>query len=423
MKIHPLVFVFWFPIWILILAITFRVAPDGHSVLSLIFKLSSLSLILFARDAIWKVFQTAEFWLVAFSLLLTFGMLEFALRSTNIPWIQSFLYEESYFKPEEWIYTQHHYNLFAFNPDFIGHGGDDFANSYGYRGPEVDINPSEDTFRIITLGGSTTAGLAQLVWDEAYPAQLQEVLNDNYGLESVEVINGGHGGYSSWESLINFEFRALDLSPDMIIIYQNTNDVQARIVNPETYRGDNSGMRVSPNFSASAFTDNWALKIPSVLSRLILVSTGLAGQASSNLDHYVSNSCAGFWATEECLGVTPMDALAQNPPIYYQRNIEHIISIAQSHDIEVVLMSWAYNTQTPIPGDFVKLDYFQSAFDEHNGIMRQIAEDFSVPLFDFAPVMSDDLVYWLDGSHMSAEGNRVRAELLAEFLVSENLIP
>jgi lysophospholipase L1-like esterase len=59
----------------------------------------------------------------------------------------------------------------------------------------------------------------------------------------VQVINAGVGGYNCWEVLINLELRVLDLDPDLIIIYEGRNDVRAGLVEPASYRGDDSGRR------------------------------------------------------------------------------------------------------------------------------------------------------------------------------------
>ena len=58
----------------------------------------------------------------------------------------------------------------------------------------------------------------------------------------MEVINGGVGGYSSYQTLMNIQFRVLPLNPDLIVIYQGYNDIHTRFVYPNSsYLGDNSG--------------------------------------------------------------------------------------------------------------------------------------------------------------------------------------
>ena len=101
----------------------------------------------------------------------------------------------------------------------------------GYRGPPFDEQKAPGAFRIVALGGSTT--YTEFVADDqkTYPAQLQKHLRD-LGYGAVDVINAGVPGYTSWESLINLEFRVLDINPDLVIVYDALNDVHARLVRP-----------------------------------------------------------------------------------------------------------------------------------------------------------------------------------------------
>ena len=68
---------------------------------------------------------------------------------------------------------------------------------------------------------------------------LEKILVEKYKYENIEVINAGVPGYTSWETLINFQFRVLDIEPDLIIIYHGTNDTHARLVLPKFYQSDN----------------------------------------------------------------------------------------------------------------------------------------------------------------------------------------
>ncbi|MBZ0308251.1 MAG: hypothetical protein K8I82_19455 [Anaerolineae bacterium] len=71
-------------------------------------------------------------------------------------------------------------------------------NALGYRGPDVLLPKPEGTFRIVTLGGSTTYSSATSS-EESYPMQLWQILRDDYGYTSVEVVNAGVSGYTTWE--------------------------------------------------------------------------------------------------------------------------------------------------------------------------------------------------------------------------------
>ncbi len=124
------------------------------------------------------------------------------------------------------------YLNYGLNPAYHGH------NSMGYRGPEIAMPKPPGTFRIVAMGDSTTYGLGMDA-SNAYPAQLQDILRQQYGYSNVEVINAGVIGYTSWETFINLSLRVIELEPDMVIIYDGTNDVSARTATADCYAGDN----------------------------------------------------------------------------------------------------------------------------------------------------------------------------------------
>ena len=117
------------------------------------------------------------------------------------------------------------YVHFVPNPNFEDH------NSLGYRGDEFTIEKPENIFRIVAIGESTTYGFG-VNYSLAYPARLQEILHTDYGYNNVEVINGGVIGYTSYEVLTNFQFRILELDPDLIIYYGALNDADTRFEDP-----------------------------------------------------------------------------------------------------------------------------------------------------------------------------------------------
>jgi hypothetical protein len=109
-------------------------------------------------------------------------------------------------------------DLRAFVPhQYIGYvpasnyqSNENYHSSLGFRSQEIEVPKPEGTYRIVALGGSTTYGTDVPSPEQAYPSQLQDYLQTN-GYENVEVVNAGAGAYTSWESLMNLQFRVLDI--------------------------------------------------------------------------------------------------------------------------------------------------------------------------------------------------------------------
>ena len=215
--------------------------------------------------------------LIAFiSLIISFFVAEIGLRI----FLQNFASEYTFLRYASYnqllkrygetgrIYSPHPYLGFYLTPNYSK--GANVHNSLGYRGDEIILPKPRSEYRIVCIGGSTTYTSQVKDYHWSYPYLLQNNLAE-MGYENVTVINAGVPGWSTWESLINFQFRVLDLEPDMIIVYHAVNDVGPRIVwPPEAYQGDNFGT-VASNFS---YEDGWGTLEKSTLFRIFLIRFG-----------------------------------------------------------------------------------------------------------------------------------------------------
>lgn len=290
-------------------------------------------------------------------------------------------------------------------------------NSRGYRSPELARPKPDGIFRIFALGGSTTYGI-DIPAEQAYPAQLQRILRNQYGYAHVEVINAGVIAYNSYDLFAHFAYRVLDDEPNMIIIYEAINDVTARLVDPRHYNSLNPSRGI------------WSLRdreLPnSVLLRFIGINSGLI--PNPNTLSWALNNVSPIYRCDdvqfcEPLGMTPQEVLDANPPIYFERNLRHIIQLAQANDIAVVLSSWSYFPEVSNGNRYMTYEFVQNGVAQHNAITRQLAIDFDLPYIPLADVMPYNPDFWLDGMHMTPSGAEQQAAIYADFLVSNNLIP
>jgi len=97
-------------------------------------------------------------------------------------------------------------------------------NSKGFRGPEFTIDKPENTFRILTVGGSTTFGSGVLD-NQTYPYYLQEFYDESNLDFKVEVINVGLPGAWSVDEVDLIENGLLAFGPDLFIIFDGWNEL------------------------------------------------------------------------------------------------------------------------------------------------------------------------------------------------------
>lgn len=363
-----------------------------------------------------KLPKRSEVALVLFSTLLTFVLLEVVARV----WLNYMATPEQYDRfvlftdldASEYAFAPHPYLSYYPNPNY--HRGQTSHNSLGYRGDEFPLEKPVGVFRIVALGGSSTYDVSIESNADIFTAQLEQRLREEYGYENVQVINAGVPGYNSWEILVNLEFRVLDLDPDLVIIYEGTNDVHARMVVPSAYRGDDFGRRASWNVPPVAWWEHSAL--------LRIVSRALNRTRQVSIDDFVSAPTYVSWPYESRLkegNLDPAEVLKENPPIYFRRNLENMIAVAQAHNVQILFSTWAHS---PYLNDYASTDYYQAGFKENNDVVKAVASERDIPVFDFAAVMPQEAIYWADGRHVNEAGALIKARLYAQYIDDHGLI-
>jgi hypothetical protein len=86
------------------------------------------------------------------------------------------------------------------------------VNTSGLRGPEVTSKKAAGTRRVLIVGDSSVYGHG-VDQKEVFSA----LLNDSLG-PTIEVINGGVPGYSTFQTLNLLELRGWNLAPDLLVI-------------------------------------------------------------------------------------------------------------------------------------------------------------------------------------------------------------
>lgn len=325
-------------------------------------------------------------------------------------------------------YTPHRYIGYYPTPNYIK--GKDRHNALGYRGEEISIPKPQGQFRIVCMGGSTTYTSDVKDYRNSYPYLLEKYLTEQ-GYKEITVVNAGAGSWSSWESLINLELRVLDLDPDMIIVYHGINDISPRLVwPPEAYQGDNSGAR-APNQTAIFMPGIFEY---STLLRIAMINSGMINSHASfetTIDRRPDSYVGTLFNKQKIQGVYPKgifeqvsarEILETNKPVYFERNMQNIVTTAKHRKIKVVLASFAHSplfTEKPRASS----EEYILAYKEHNQLLETIAAATDEHFFDFAKIFPTEKRWYTDGRHVNEEGAQLKAELFGEFLIANQLLP
>jgi hypothetical protein len=322
----------------------------------------------------------------------------------------SYLYSIEDIVRERWRFAPQAYTNFGLSPLYPSH------NSLGFRGPEMTREKPEGVYRIVAVGGSTTYGHRIGPWQQAYPAKLQDFLHEA-GYTNVQVVNAGVGGYSSWDSLVNVALRVLDLDPDLLLYYEATNDVTFRLVDPQHFNGANPARGIwNPDLQPLP---------PSALYRFIALRLGW--MTFPGLEEWALRPIEPIeicWSNCTLDGKTPDELIEANDARYYRRNLVSIIAMAQAHNVDVMLSTWAYFPD-PIPNEsnYMTLDYRVRGVEQNNEIMRELAQAYDTLFYDLAETMPYDISLWFEGVHMNPMGTREQARQYAEYLISSGVLP
>ncbi len=323
-------------------------------------------------------------------------------------------------------YTLHRYLGYYPTPNFSK--GENKHNSLGYRGDEVLSPKPPGQYRIVCMGGSTTYGDKFEEYFMSYPSLLEEELKLR-GYNNVNVINAGAQGWSSCESLINFELRILDLEPNLIIVLHGINEIHPRFVWPsKVYKGDKSGSREHPK---TVFMPNiWEY---STLVRILMIRSGFI-RPHADFESVIAKKTRTYYGAEfdsqKRMGTYPSGIfkkisakkmLMTNKPKYFKRNIENIIAIAKFRGIDVILATFAYSPYFKNQPRVSSEEHI-SAFEEMNIILINIARENRIRLFDFANLFPKDKRYFVDGRHTTVEGTKLKAKLFAEYIIENKII-
>jgi len=143
-------------------------------------------------------------------------------------------------------YSEHPFTGWSLNPDFLNIHGELIHNRQGFR-DDIDFEQMDsNSFRVYCAGDSTTYGTNIESTEKTWPYLLEKYLNESdKGDRQVRVINGGVGGYFTFQSFVRLSAYIDYLHPDVVLVYHCKNDLTP------FYNGYPKGGKVLPDFSNS----------------------------------------------------------------------------------------------------------------------------------------------------------------------------
>lgn len=274
----------------------------------------------------------------------------------------------------------------------------------GFRGEDFNLEKSSDIIRIVTLGASTTEGSQSD--NETYPFYLKGKLKE--GGYNIEIINAGHHGYNINDLLVLFEEKVLPLKPDVVILYEVSNNT-----NPSQWLLDEWGGWYSWELGYGKVFR--ILRQNSAIFVFLTKSLGFENRQPPIIQHKFSS-----------------DSKKPSQKIFEEK-VSKIIDLAKENHIKIVLTTFVTVTKENLEVDkkdhkslwedlYLKWYPFTPGeialiYDNFNESLKDVAASKNVPIIDLASEFPKNTHYFVDHIHFTPEGNQLLAKYIADYLI------
>lgn len=302
-------------------------------------------------------------------------------------------------------YIEHPYMFYTSRPNNHAFGFQQ-TNSFGHRSPEISIEKSPDTLRIMAIGGSTTASFPYVPDPkETWIAQAVRTLEQETGVD-IDYINAGLHAANSADLLAHYVFRNRFFKPDIVILHVGGNDslsLQFPDYNPEythyTHGWRNSSLNPRP-FERILLKSNFI----KILYANWLAKIDLEGELGRELitEH----------SPEEALGF-----VQQNEPVGFERNLDFLVKNIIDAGGTPVLFPFVY-TRGPKIRTGAYGEYDRSlllSYEKTLPVMDQIAEEYDLRTIRIPEGAIPDEDFF-DFCHVNLHGEAIKAQYVADAL-------
>jgi len=335
-----------------------------------------------------------------------------------------------------------HRTLFRPRPGIMpGISGDSnfVTNSNGVRGDEF---PTQDSYRILAVGGSTTE-CSYLDQPETWTHLLQETLNRNTWSQKIWVGNAGLSGTTTRHHLVAMQYLPLrEMKINAVILLIGINDLSVRLSHDKDY---------DPNFLEKpevkkellyrTFSGTYHLYPEDPFYKRTALWQILRQAKQMMSTEHIEDEDGRIYITwrEHRRSASEMrDALPDLSSALeeYARNINMIIDIAQEKSVRPILMTQPTMWRAGLPqdldallwlggiGDFQKesgkpyysVTALEKAMKAYNDTLLRVCRERGLECLDLASLLEKDTTVFYDDAHFNESGARKVAGALSKFM-------
>lgn len=298
-------------------------------------------------------------------------------------------------------YEPRPHTLYARPPSVPG------VNSLGFLDEEPPKQKRAGALRVACLGSSTTEGGNPQGRAGSYPYFLRGILEEKTG-RPVEMMNFAMSGWTTAEEMVSYFLVVQDYAPDVVILHEAVNDVEPR--SWPGFRSDYSHYRRPWKDPGYSLPFRVLVHASDLFAWYELRDLGAFG-----LPAVVVRPPRGPYALDKDGHLSPETAVA------FRRNVRTIAEHVRVRGGRPVLATMPYD-----PERAKGLAVFHYGIDDNNRVLRDLAQEEGFALVDLdarARSRPDGLhPLFLDLVHMVPDGNRLKAEWIAEALLADGVV-
>ena len=289
-------------------------------------------------------------------------------------------------------------------------------------------------FRIFIVGGSAAEGF-YLDDSQAINSILQNELNKHISAEiTVKVYNAGRSGDRSDDHISVIVHRIVHLQPDMIIVFSGFNDLLASLYNHDYLHYEKWTYGKSPFlFLRMAATE---FQIPRRLYYLIK----RASPKTPKIERQALEQITIKSDYKDRVALSMSAPVSNREPrpdvISYKNNLITIAGVTRAHSIRLLFMTHQSTWNSSIDsetrkwqwllyrdGENYRADLMDKALESLNNVMRKVASEYFVPIYDLAKVIPKSLDFFYDDCHFNVKGAHTAGMGVASLILEKRLIP
>jgi lysophospholipase L1-like esterase len=247
--------------------------------------------------------------------------------------------------------------------------------------------------------------------------------------KNVKVYNAGKSGDHSDDHVAMIVHRILHLEPDMIILFSGVNDLLAAMrgfdyLHTSGPHGNRLKLNLILRMAATEF------QIPRRIDRL--ANRLFLGRERQVLEEIKATSNYREKA-QLAQATAPTEGGPSKNLSAYRNNLLTIAGAVKNHGVALIFMTQASTWNSSVDpqtekwqwllyvnGVRYRADRMDRALESYNDVMREVARKHKTPVYDLARLLPKTVNYLYDDVHFNANGARLAASGLADFIVSND---